>query len=382
MTQTIRKILTRDFVLTFFGLFTLGSVFHIMIPTLPIYLSTLGSTEFEIGIIIGIFGLSSLVVRPLVGRALIKTPERKLMIAGTLLHVFISVAYIFAPPFWPILGVRMLQGIGFASFHTASFTLIAKMSSEAHRAQTLSYVILSFNLASAIAPSLGVFLINHFGFTCLFLVCLALSLCSFFISLQLEKKEVVQPENIPTEDGFLLSRQAVVPSVISSFALFSWGAVATFFPLHAISHGISNPGFFFTVVAVVLIMSRALGGRILNVSQKEKVILPCLMTYVLSAAILSFSTTMPMFILVAVLWGLGHGFLMPMVLTYAVGRGSSPGPAMGTFHAISDIGLFLGPVTMGMVVRWTSYPFMFLTLAFISIANLIYFYLFVRKTGV
>jgi type III secretory pathway component EscT len=50
---TIRKILTRDFTLGFFARFTFESAHHILIPTLPIYLSRLGSKEAEIGILIG-----------------------------------------------------------------------------------------------------------------------------------------------------------------------------------------------------------------------------------------------------------------------------------------------------------------------------------------
>ena len=77
-TQTTPKILTRDFVLVFFAQFAFTSVFHILIPTLPIYLSRLGSTEAEIGVLIGIFFFSSLVLRPFVGRALLKIPRKKL----------------------------------------------------------------------------------------------------------------------------------------------------------------------------------------------------------------------------------------------------------------------------------------------------------------
>ena len=127
MTQ---KILTRDFVLCFFAQFTFVIVFHILIPTLPIYLSRSGSTEAEIGVLIGIFFFSSLVLRPFIGRALTKIPEKNFMITGTLLFALTSVAYLLASPFWPLLIVRLFQGIGFAFFHTASFTLIANISPE------------------------------------------------------------------------------------------------------------------------------------------------------------------------------------------------------------------------------------------------------------
>jgi MFS family permease len=129
----------------------------------------LGSTEIEIGILIGIFASSAFFLRPFIGRALLKTPEKNFMIIGALLYIFISVAYIFTPPFWPFLIVRLIQGIGFAFFHTASITLIANISPETHRGKSLGYYTLASNISAALAPSLGMFLINHFSFTILFL---------------------------------------------------------------------------------------------------------------------------------------------------------------------------------------------------------------------
>ena len=378
-TQTLRKILTRDFILTAFALFTVGSVFHILTPTLPIYLSTLGSTEIEIGVLIGAFGFSSLLSRPVVGRLLLRIPEKKMMIAGALLYVITSVAYLLAMPFWPLLIVRLIQGVGFACFHTAAFTLIANTSEVGHRGQNLSYFILSFNVASALAPSVGMFLINRFSFILLFLVCLGLSLSTLFITLKLGRRQVVPLQDAPMKDEFFLSRKAFVPSIICCFALFSWGGISAFFPLYAISHGVSNPGLFFTTVAIMLILGRALGGRILNFARRDKIILPCLFTYIVSTVILAFSETLPMFILAAAIWGMGHSFLIPTLMVYALDEGSSAGTAMGTFHAISDVGLCLGPVIMGVILRLTSYPIMFLCLTLTAILNLGYFYVFVKR---
>ena len=84
MTQ---KIFTRDFVLALFAQFASASVYQILIPTLPIYLSREGSTEAEIGVLIGIFFFSSLVLRPFVGKALLKYHEKHFMIAGAFIFV-------------------------------------------------------------------------------------------------------------------------------------------------------------------------------------------------------------------------------------------------------------------------------------------------------
>ncbi len=377
----IRKILTRDFILCFFAQFTSTFVFFNLIPTLPIYLSRLGSTEVEIGVLIGISALSSLFLRPFVGRALLKVPEKTFMIAGALLLAFSSAAYLFAPPFWPFLIVRLFQGIGIAFFSTASFTLIANISSAAHRGQSLGYFTLSFTISGALAPPLGMFLINHFSFPTLFLVCSGLSLCSLFITHQMGKRPVAPLQDSSIEDGFLLSRGALPPSIMGFFPFFIWGALTTFFPLYAINHGMTNPGFFFSTTAVILILSRSLGGKILDLYSREKVILPCLMSFVISMTILAFSKTLPMFILVAVIYGIGPAFLTPALLAYALDRGGSPGPTMGTFHAIADLGISLGPVIMGIVIDSTSYPIMFLCLALMGIVDLSYFYFFVRKKG-
>lgn len=98
-TQTIRQILTRDFILCCFAQLALAFVFHSLIPTLPIYLSRLGSNETEIGVLIGTFAVSSLILRPFVGRALLRIPEKNFMIAGAFISVFASVAYLWMPPF-------------------------------------------------------------------------------------------------------------------------------------------------------------------------------------------------------------------------------------------------------------------------------------------
>jgi MFS family permease len=164
--------------------------------------------------------------------------------------------------------------------------------------------------------------------------------------------------------------------------LFIWGGVATFFPLYAIHHGVTNPGLFFTTTAIMMILARAFGAKILDVYAKERIILSCFFTYIISAGILAFSKTLPMFILVAMIWGMGYAFLSPALLAYILDRtGSSRGPVMGTFLAISDLGYFLGPVIMGLIIRSTSYSIMFLCLALAGTINLSYFYFFVRRKG-
>jgi len=377
-----RKIFNRDFTFVFFSQMLISFIIYLLVPTLPIYLSRSRSNEIETGVLIGIFFVAALVLRPFVGRALSKTPEKKFMMIGASLYALTSISYLFAPPFWPFLVVRVFQGIGFAFFHTASYTLAANISPQANRGQSLGFIYMASTIASALAPPLGIFLIDQFGFKILFLICLGLSLGILFITNRFGERQITAPRDSSTEDSVFLNRKALPPSVTSSFALFLWGALTAFFPLYSIRCGVTNPGLFFTAIAIVLFLVRVFIGRILDLYSKERIILPCLFAYIISMTILAFSKTLPMFMLVAGIWGIGSAFLGPAVLAYSLERaGSSPGPVMGTFTAISDLGYSLGPMVMGVILQLTSYPIMFLCMAFIGFISLNYFYFFVRKKG-
>ncbi|MBM4340686.1 MAG: MFS transporter [Deltaproteobacteria bacterium] len=378
--MALRQILTRDFVLICFAQVAFSSVFFILIPTIPIYLQQLGSTEAGIGVLVGALSVSSLVLRPFIGRALLKGGEKNFMIAGTLLYAISSAGYLIAKPFWPFFIVRVLQGIGLALFATSSFTLVTRISPAAHRGQSLSYFYLAINIAFALAPSFGMTLINYFKFYILFIVCVGLSLGSLFITLKLRSEEVDSSDNQSIKDQPFLSRKALPPAIMAFWGSFIWGAVTAFFPLYALHHGVSNPGLFFAVLAITLISARGFGGKILDQYSREKILFPCLVAQIIAMALLAFSSNLPMFFLVAVIWGLGNAFLYPTLVAYAIDlSGSSHGPAIGTYTAFSDFGAGTGAAIMGVILQLTNYPIMFLCLSLTGGLNLFYLYFFVIK---
>jgi MFS family permease len=378
--MTLRKILSREFILCFFAQFAFTSVFHILIPTIPIYLSRSGSTEVEIGILIGALGISSLALRPMVGKTLSKISEKKFMLGGAILFAVTSIAYIFAPPFWPFLFVRIFQGIGSAFFFTASIAFITKITPGAYRGQSLGYFFLSFNISMALAPIIGMFLINQFSFDILFSVCTVLSLCSLWIAGKLSQKELNSIDDLATEASSSFGFKTLSPILLYLMVHMIFGALMAFFFLHAINHGVANPGLFFTAYAFVMISGRVFGGRIFDAHQREKVILPCITAFIAAMTLLAFSKTLEMFILVAVIAAAGHAFLVPSLFAYVLDLvGSSRGPAIGWLTAMGDLGLGLGPMIMGVVLRLTNFPTMFLCLAFTGLIGFVYFYLFVRR---
>jgi MFS family permease len=379
--QTAGNFLTRDFVLGFLAYFVFLFACFALIPTLPIYLARLGSNEREIGVLVGIFSVSSLVSRLLVGGALFRYSEKSIMKFAALLFAITFPACIIFGPFWPFFVVRLFQGIAYACFDTAVFALIVKVTPLAYRGRALSYFMLATGLATVMAPTSGMFFVNQFSFAFLFLICMGVSLCSLLFSGTLKGLEMAKPDNSPhMKDSFFLELKIIVPAMSALFHNFVLGSITAFFSLYAIQCGIKNPGYFFSASAVMVITGRALGGKILDTWSREKIILTFILTSMLAMVILSFSTTLPMFIFAGLLWGTGVAFIFPVSMAYSLDyAGSSHGTALSTFRALMDFGMALGPMTMGLIIPITGYRIMFLCLATICLINLCYFQFYVKK---
>jgi MFS family permease len=381
--HTGRSMFTRNFILGFFAFFFFLTANQSLTPTLPIYFTKLGSNERDIGVLIGILAVAALASRLFVGRALLKYREKSVMMAGALLSVVTFLALMIFRPFWPFLIIRFLQGVAIACMDTAAFAAIISVIPLAYRTRALGYFMLAPSLALAVAAPFGMFIINQYSFPILFLSGAGLALCALFFSWKFGRRELpISNKAAPSHSTSFINLKIVAPALTSFLQLFVWGSVSAFFPLYAIQCGVTNPGLFFTAMAIMMVAGRLFGGKIMDTCNKEKLIVTFLPSMVVILIILSLSKTLPMFIIVGAFWGIGAAFFVPMSMAYALEySGSSDGAAVGTFRAIADLGLGLGPVVTGIIIPFTGYPVMFLCLALICLINMSYFQFYVRKKG-
>ncbi len=374
------NIFVRGYVLSFLALFGFLCAFLVLTPTLPLYLEKLHSNAREIGVLIGTIGISALVARFLVGRVLRRYSERALMISGAIfltLSFFVLIAF---RPFWPFFFARVLQGVAFASLDTAAVAYVVRIIPPQLRARALSYFLLAPSLATAIAASSGVFVVNTYGFTVLLLACTAVCACVLLLCSRLKKDMARAVEVSAAEEGLFIEPKILAPAIFSFLVFFAWAGVAAFFPLYAVRCGVANPGFFFSASAAMVIAVRLLGGKLLEVFRKEKLLPIFMVVYTASLVLLAASSTLTTFILVGLLWGIPNAFLAPLAMSYALEyAGSFDGTTVGTYQAFMDLGLALGPVAAGIIVPFTGYRIMFLCLAFASLINLGYFQFYLRR---
>ena len=239
------SLFTHDFVLGFFAVFAFAAAAQALIPTLPIYLTKLGSNEREIGVLIGIAAVASLASRLFVGGILLKCSEKSVIMVGALLSAITFLASIVFRPFWPFLIIRFLQGVALACIDTAAIASVIKVIPLAYRGRALGYFLLAPSLAMAVAAPFGMFLINHYSFTILFLSGAGLSFCALFLSWKVKgQTAVISHKAAPSHFASFLNLKVIAPAITSFLQLFVWGTVSAFFPLYAIQCGVTNPGLF------------------------------------------------------------------------------------------------------------------------------------------
>jgi MFS family permease len=374
------RILTRDFLFIFVSHFLFSLAVGSLLPALPLYLARLSYTDAEIGLLTGIFAVAAVALRPFAGAALHRYSAKAVTVWGAFLYGLTFLGFLTGTAFWLLLLVRLAQGAAFALVTTASTAAAIDISPVELRGRSLSYFLLSVNLASVIGPALGIFFINRFSFPPFFVTLSVLCLGSLLAILGLTKVDNVSGQfSMRLPDFF--SRTAV-PAGLACFGLqIVWGTVATFFPLMAIEKGMANPGLFFTAMSVTMVICRTLGASILDRFKRRTVIAIFLTVLTADLVLLSFSSTQMMFTVVGIIFGVSYAYLIPSFMSHATqGSGTSAGAAVGTFLGLSDAGLAMGPMIMGAVAGSIGYSMTFLCAAFTALGDLFYSRFFVRET--
>ncbi|VVB96633.1 Multidrug resistance protein MdtG [uncultured archaeon] len=350
-----KKLFTRNFVLTTLSTITIFTSFYFLLVTLPIYILQLGGSESEIGLIIGVFTISSVLLRPFIGRELDMRGRKKILLAGSLVFLLSTLLYNYTTSVTTLLLLRVLHGAGWGAATTAGSTLIADIAPAGRRGEAMGIFGMASNVAMAIGPALSILLLDSTSFPTLFAVSASIALVSLLLVLPISETIVVHPKNP------LFSKEALFPSAMMFAVSLTYGSIVSFLSLFAQKEGITNPGIFFTVFAITLIIVRAFAGKISDIKGRNYVIVPGMVIITLGLWVLSTASTLWVFLISAFLYGLGFGLVHPSLMALLVDRVSERtlGAAMGTFTAAFDLGIGTGSIALGIVLQFYGFSVLY-----------------------
>lgn len=370
------RILSRDFVLVCLGNVVSWSSMNVLVSTLPIYIVLLGIPEAQLGIVLGVFTISAVIARLLVGREIDRRGRRWFLLAGPVVFFCASGFYNWARDFGTLVAVRLLHGAGMAIFSVAAIAIVADLAPPFRIGEALGYFSTLGALSMLIAPPLGMALYEGSGFTVMFIFAASLALAALAIFLPVE--ETVDPAAISSNQDrktIVFSRGALYPSFLMAALSITFGSVYSFVPLYALEKGMANPGFFYTVYSIGAAVSRLIAGPLSDRWGRTAVAVPAMVISSVGTALLAMVSSTPTFLVLAVVYGFGFGGAFPVFSAMVVDRVpiEELGAAMGVFTAAVDLGWGLGTVIWGFVLEYSSFEVVYLAASVIPALALLTF---------
>lgn len=359
--------------------------FQMLIPTLPAYIALFGGDSLIIGWVIGIYTISALISRPFVGKALDTYNRKVILFIGLSIFSFSVITYNWMSSILLILILRFIHGIGWGTASTSFGTIISEIIPAKRRGEGMGYYGLSSTIAMALAPFFGIWIMNIYGFSYLFIVSFAMSIVSLILSqfISIAKIKPIQKEITELRFIDLYEKSSLFPGLLILLFTITYGGIVTFITLYGKEVGIENVGWFFFGNAIAVLIIRPIAGKIFDRKGHKWVLIPGVISSSIGLLILSYSTDVYMLVIASLFYGLGFGSVQPALLAWTINRVSSDkkGAANGTFFSAFDIGIGVGSIFLGAIARATSYSTMYrLSLIMLLLYMIIYLrYLYKKR---
>lgn len=372
------KLWTRSYVFMCVANFLMCFAFYILVPTLPFYLSEVfGAGKTTIGIILSCYTVAVLLVRPFSGWMADTFARKPLFLIVYFLFIAFFAGYLVAGTLVMFGVLRIMHGFTFGTVTTTGNTLVIDIMPSSRRGEGLGYYGVMNNLAMSIGPMAGLFISSTGNYDLIFYASLisgGIGLL-FAAMIKVEQKVPKTRNKGWSMDRFFLKEG--LPACLSLLCLaIPWGMTMTFIAMYARELGmVHNTAFFFTVMAVGLIISRIGSGKRVDRGQITQVIFQGMLVLsvgILCEAFLGMLTTWSMaagyvaYFAAAFFIGFGYGTIFPAYNTMIINLAPNDrrATANATYLTGWDVGMGLGMLFGGRIAeRWG-----FETLYFVDIA--------------
>jgi len=384
--QTLEPARARSLLILFISALAFWSGLTALLPTLPLYIQSIGGTQQQIGFVMGAFALGLLPSRLWLGPIADKKGRKIVVLIGAMVATIAPLGYLLFPQIGLLMGVRAFHGISVAAFTIGYSALVADIAPPDKRGEVIGYMSLSAPVGMALGPALGGFLQSAVGYIPLFMMSAGLGFLAWFGSnfvweppMQRAVNDLATEQANQQKFGFwqlLKSRPVAVPSFVMFMLGLIFGSFIIFLPLFIKSIDAQfNPGLFYSVAAISSFAVRLCSGKASDKYGRGIFITIGLLCYVVCMTLLSQADHVYSVILAALIEGSGAGLVMPMVITMMTDRFQAD--QRGRIFSVSvggfDFGMAIAGPTCGSVAEYFGYRNMFaLNAGFAAIAVIVF----------
>ena len=349
--------------------------YQLQLSAMPIYLYEISAgMDSVVGLSTALTTIAAIAIRPFAGRVIDALGRRAVMLTGIGFLALALLMYTFIDSVTAVLAVRFIFGLGWGISTTSSNTIATDIVPKERFGEGMGYFSLSQSISLAIAPAIGLFLLEAVEFKGLSFVSLGL-LAPAVISALIVRYRKVKASKKKFEP---YEKRAVRPSVIMTFVGIGIGSTFGFAALYGKSLGIPNVGLFFTLYATTLFITRPMVGRLIDKMGFKVAVYSGFFGFIISMILLFVTRSQVGFLVAALIQGASYGAVQPSIQTMAVVNcpAHRRGAANATYFTGFDIGIGTGGMIAGLLASAFGYSNMFALMSIpLTIGLLLYHFL-------
>lgn len=381
------RLVTPNYILMIVANFLQFFGFWLLIPVLPFYLQEVFlANKSSIGAILSCYTIAALCIRPFSGYLLDTFARKPLYLLAYFLFTAIFGGYMLAGTLLLFIIFRIIHGFSFGMVTVSGNTIVIDIMPSSRRGEGLGYYGLANNIAMSIGPMIGLFLHDAkvgytFIFSCSLGACILGFICAYLVKTPYKTPIKKEPISL---DRFILIKG--IPAGISLLLLsIPYGITTNYVAMYAKQIGItSSTGFFFTLMAIGMAVSRLFSGKFVDKGMITQAILAGI--YLVSFCFFGLGAcgwiinwipleTIYIFYFIALLLGIGFGTMFPAYNTLFVNLApnNQRGTATSTYLTSWDVGIGIGMIAGGYIAEFFTFKIAYLFGAILTIISLYFF---------
>lgn len=354
-TRTRPRLVTPLFLLVMASTFAYFVAVGIITPTLPRYVEgPLNSGNFAVGVTVGAFAITAVMLRPFVGRVSDRRGRKILIIGGGLVVAASIAGYAVASSLLPLLFARLLTGVGEAAFYVGAATVINDIAPNERRGEALSYFSLALFGGLAVGPVAGETILNGAGFDWVWIAA-AMSaalagILGFFVG-------ETRPEGAGESAVRLIHRGALLPGTVLGTNIWGLATFSAFIPLYVLQIGMGGSRFVFALNSAVIISIRLFGAKLPDKLGPQRSSQLALWGVAIGFLVMAmWDHPLGLFAGTA-FYSIGHALLFPALMTMAINQApvAERGAVIGTFTSFFDLFFGIGAASAGAIASLVGY---------------------------
>ncbi|MFJ7830581.1 MFS transporter [Peribacillus sp. NPDC097284] len=377
------RIWTRDFVMICLANLCIFMGFQMTMPTIPLFVEQLGGDDRLVGAVLGVFTFSALLIRPFAGKMLETKGRRIIFLIGLAIFAFSVGSFGFMGSIGLLFLMRIVQGVGWGLSSTASGTIASDIIPAKRRGEGMGYYGLSGNLALALGPTLGLFLVTVLPFQQLFLICSLLGILAMIMAslITYQKVERDPIAALSAKRFDIYEKSALQPSLLIFFISVTFGGIATFLPLYTAEKGVSGIQWYFLLYALALMVTRLFSGRLYDRRGHRAIFVPSALLIMSGMFLLAWMPGESVLYIAAVLYGMGFGSVQPALQAWSIEKTAPNRKAMAnaTYFSFFDLGVGIGAIVFGQIGYLFGYRSIYVTAAFSIVISIMVYLWIVRS---